>query len=331
MACTVIVTIFESQLNLSVDKGLATMGICVFASLLISASAVNSIAFASGSNVYVGFGYVANAIVFSLFAIFAKNSVSGTDLLFFQSLAQFIAIAIVIYALTRILSNWKKHGRGRHFGISLGETASEAKTLLQYGAKQILVVSVVTFSQWFIQRKIVFGEDGPSENAIYGVGNQIFNIITFLPTILGPLIVTKLASAGKNARARQDICISSLKIFGGIALTACVLTFIGLHFGIGLLPKRYAACVETGTLASIAAAFQVLKAPFSLYFLSELRVSREIASAVLGALFMIVATMLLTHVTPNLGTGVRLAGCAVQAAFLGVLFFIEFRRRQGAY
>jgi hypothetical protein len=192
--------------------------------------------------------------------------------------------------------------------------------------KQILVVSAVAFSQWLIQRKIVFGDGGASENAIYSIGNQVFNIMTFIPLIITPILITRLAAAGGDISLRRKICLRSLRLFAGIAAGACVAVFIGLRLGVPFLPARYAVAVETGTIASIAAAFQIVKSPFSLFFLSELKASREIASAAAGALFMIIATSMFSQLHPNEGTTIRLLGCALQAVFLGMFFLIETRR-----
>jgi len=58
-----------------------------------------------------------------------------------------------------------------------------------------------------------------------------------------------------------------------------------------------------------------LKSPFSLYFLSELKASREIVSATAGAAFMIVATLVVYPAEPerrndDQAFGLRIAGCA---------------------
>jgi len=202
----------------------------------------------------------------------------------------------------------------------------ETKTLFTYGAKQILVVSALTFSQWLIQRKIIFGDGGASENAIYSIGNQIFNMMTFIPLIITPIIITKLAAAHGDMALRRKICFQSLRLFSAISVCACLAVFVGLRLGIPFLPPRYAVALETGLIASIAAAFQIVKSPFSLYFLSELKASREIVSATAGAAFMVVATSLFTQLNPNQGTTIRLLGCALQAVLLGVFFLIETRR-----
>jgi O-antigen/teichoic acid export membrane protein len=208
------------------------------------------------------------------------------------------------------------------------ETREEVKTLFTYGTKQIVIVAVVAFSQWLIQRKIVLGSGGSAENAIYSVGNQVFNIVTFFPTLLGPVIVSRLAAAEADTGLRRRICIGSIKLFAAIALIACICTFFGLRVAVLFLPDRYTAAVVTGTLAAVAAAFQIIKAPFSLYFLSELRTSREIASAISGAVFMIAATSLFDQLHPNAGTIIRLLGCILQAALLALFFTIESRTRR---
>ena len=96
------------------------------------------------------------------------------------------------------------------------------------------------------------------------------------------------------------------------------------------LPPRYSVAVETGLIAAGAAAFTIIKSPFSLFFLSELKASREIASATAGAIFMIVATSMFTQLSPNEGTMIRLLGCALQAVLLGALFLVETRAKVGA-
>jgi O-antigen/teichoic acid export membrane protein len=189
-------------------------------------------------------------------------------------------------------------------------------------------VSTVTFAQWLIQRKIVFGDGGTSENAIYSVGNQIFNMMTFIPSILTPIIVTRLAAAGADIGRRRKIALRSLRLFSVVAVCACAAVFVGLRIGIPFLPARYAAAVETGLIASMAAGFQIIRAPFSLFFLSELKASREMASAAAGSLFMIIATSMFTQLNPNQGTMIRLVGCALQAAFLVSFFLFETRRNQ---
>ena len=101
---------------------------------------------------------------------------------------------------------------------------------------------------------------------------------------------------------------------------------MGLRLGTPFLPARYAAAVLTGFIASVAAACQVMKTPFSLYFLSELKASREIAGSIAGALFMILATSSYMQLDPNQGTTIRLIGCALQTLLLLAFFLAETRR-----
>ena len=105
------------------------------------------------------------------------------------------------------------------------------------------------------------------------------------------------------------------------------MVFVGLTLGVPYLPRRYADATTTGTLASMAAAFVILKWPFSLYFLSELKASREIISGAAGALFMIVATSVVANLSPNQGTVIRLLGCALQSILLAGMFILETRRQ----
>ncbi len=328
VACIVVNTVFASQLKISNSADLAVLAVCIYSSFMIWTSLLTAMSFALNSSVRVGLSYIATSGIFVGFAIFSDASVSGVGLMFFLIAAQVVAVSYMALSLLRSARTLHRNRTIAHFEHPLPETRLEITTLFLYGAKQILVVSAITFSQWLIQRKIVFGDGGASENAIYSVGNQIFNMMTFIPLILTPIIVTKLAAAGTDVALRRKICLDSLRLFGGIAVCACVATFVGLRLGIPFLPARYAAAAETGLIASVAAAFQIVKSPFSLFFLSELKASREIASAAAGALFMIVATSMFSQLSPNQGTMIRLLGCLLQAGLLGALFSIETRRRR---
>jgi O-antigen/teichoic acid export membrane protein len=322
LACIVICAVFASQLKVSSSPGLAILAVCIYSSFMISTSLLTAMSFALDASINVGICYMATSLIFVGFAFFAGTATSGVDLMFFLICAQIVGVSYMAIAL------FKRHLKP---DMQLSEAWIETKTLFAYGAKQILVVSAVTFSQWLIQRKIIFGSGGASENAIYSIGNQIFNMMTFIPLIITPIIITKLAAAHGDMALRRKICLQSLRLFTAISVCACGAVFVGLRLGIPFLPPRYAVAVETGLIASIAAAFQIVKWPFSLYFLSELKASREIISATAGAAFMIVATSLFTQLNPNQGTMIRLFGCALQAVLLGVLFLIETRRSAAAH
>jgi O-antigen/teichoic acid export membrane protein len=326
LACIAVSVAFASQLTVTGSARLAVVAVCIYSSFMIFTSLLTAMSFALSASINVGVSYILTSSLFAAFAIFADRRTTGIGLMFFSVVAQVIAVTYMAIALIRLA-----HSRQLRRGYELLQTSlqaakAEVKTLFLYGAKQILVVSTVTFSQWLIQRKIVYGDGGVSENAIYSVGNQIFNMMTFIPLIITPIVITRLAAAGDDLARRRQISLASLKLFSGIAAIACVAVFVGLRIGIPFLPPRYAAAEVTGLIASFAAAFQILKAPFSLFFLAELKASREIASATAGAIFMIIATATYVQLTPNQGTTIRLLGCALQALVLAAMFFVETRR-----
>jgi O-antigen/teichoic acid export membrane protein len=331
LACIVICAVFASQLKVSGSPGLAILAVCIYSSFMISTSLLTAMSFALDASINVGICYMATSVIFVGFAFLARSATSGVDLMFFLICAQVVGVSYMAIALLK--RHLEPNGRqtGGSFRHLLPDTWIETQTLFAYGAKQILVVSALTFSQWLIQRKIIFGDGGASENAIYSIGNQIFNMMTFIPLIITPIIITKLAAAHGDMALRRKICFQSLRLFSAISICACLAVFVGLRLGIPFLPPRYAVALETGLIASIAAAFQIVKSPFSLYFLSELKASREIISATAGAAFMIVATSLYSQLNPNQGTTIRLLGCALQAVLLGVLFLIETRRSLPAH
>jgi O-antigen/teichoic acid export membrane protein len=324
LACLVICVIFASQLRLSSSPGLAVLTVCIYSTFMIFTSLLTAMCFALDASINVGISYMATSLIFFGFAIFASAGSTGVDLMFFLICAQVVAVSFMALALIRArISPSGRAAPRQAFAALLPAAWIESRILFVYGAKQILVVSALTFAQWLIQRKIVFGDGGASENAIYSIGNQIFNMMTFIPLIITPIIITKLAAAQGDMALRRSICLQSLRLFTAIAVCACAAVFIGLKVGVPFLPPRYAVAVETGLIASLAAAFQIIKSPFSLFFLSELKASREIASATAGAAFMIVATLLFTQLDPNQGTLIRLLGCALQAVILAALFLRE--------
>jgi O-antigen/teichoic acid export membrane protein len=326
IASLVVSTVFASQLRTLSSPGLAVMAVCIYSSFMILTSLCNAMAFALNANINVGIAYILTSGIFVLFAIFGSSGISGVGLMFFQVVSQVVAVSYMAICLWFRKSKINLHPPGRRPQHFFADVIAEMKRLLAYGTKQILVVSAWTFSQWFIQRKIIFGDGGASENAVYSVGNQIFNMMSFIPTIITPLIVTKLAAAGSDLALRRSICLRSLRLFGFIVVVACIGAFVGLRLGTPFLPARYAAAVLTGFIASVAAACQVMKTPFSLYFLSELKASREIAGSIAGALFMILATSSYVQLDPNQGTTIRLIGCALQTLLLLAFFLAETRR-----
>jgi O-antigen/teichoic acid export membrane protein len=326
LACIVIWVAFASQLKVSGSMARAVLSVCIYSSFMISTSLLTAMSFALDASINVGICYMATSLIFVGFAFLAGTATSGVDLMFFLICAQVVGVSYMALALMRRRLDSEMPPMSAGFQHLLPDAWIETRTLFAYGAKQILVVSALTFSQWLIQRKIMFGDGGASENAIYSIGNQIFNMMTFIPLIITPIIITKLAAAHSDMALRRKICLQSLRLFSVISLCACFAVFVGLRLGIPFLPPRYAAALETGLIASVAAAFQIVKSPFSLYFLSELKASREIISATASAAFMILATGFFSQLNPNQGTTIRLLGCALQAALLGVLFLIETRQ-----
>ena len=326
LAWSVIWGVFASQLKLSSSPGLAILSVCIYSSFMISTSLLTAMSFAVHASINVGISYMVTSLIFVGFACLANPATSGVDLMFFLVCAQVVAVSYLAIALLRRQFKPGARGTAGAFQHLLPAAWIEGKTLFAYGVKQILVVSALTFAQWLIQRKIIFGDGGASENAVYSIGNQIFNMMNFIPSIITPIIITKLAAAQDDIALRRTICLRSLRLFAAISVCACAAVFVGLWLGIPFLPPRYTVALETGLIASIAASFQIVKTPFSLYFLSELKASREIAGATAGAAFMILATSLFTQLSPNQGTMIRLLGCALQAVILGILFLIETRR-----
>jgi O-antigen/teichoic acid export membrane protein len=326
LACIVICGVFASQLKVSSSPGLAILSVCIYSSFMISTSLLTAMSFAVHASINVGISYMATSLIFVGFAVLADPATSGVDLMIFLICAQVVAVSYLAIALLKRHLDPSARGTAGAFQHLWPGAWIETKTLFVYGVKQILVVSALTFAQWLIQRKIIFGDGGASENAVYSIGNQIFNMMNFIPSIITPIIITKLAAAQDDIALRRKLCLRSLRLFAAISVCACAAVFVGLRLGIPFLPPRYTVALETGLIASIAASFQIVKTPFSLYFLSELKASREIAGATAGAAFMIVATSLFTQLSPNEGTMIRLLGCALQAVILGILFLIETRR-----
>ncbi|HEY2463780.1 MAG TPA: hypothetical protein VGI32_06950 [Steroidobacteraceae bacterium] len=327
LAWIAVTAAFASQLTVTGSAHVAVIAVCIYSSFMIVTSLLTAMSFALSASINVGVSYILTSSLFAAFAIFADSRTSGIQLMFFSIVTQVIAVPYMAIALMRRAKSWNLRSQYALIRTSLQAAKGEVQTLFMYGVKQILVVSTVTFSQWLIQRKIVYGDGGVSENAIYSVGNQIFNMMTFIPLIITPIIITRLAAAGDDLAQRRRISLSSLKLFSGISAIACVGVFVGLRIGIPFLPPRYAAAELTGLIASFAAAFQIIKSPFSLFFLAELKASPEIVSATAGAIFMIAATATYAQLTPNQGTIIRLLGCVLQGLLLAAMFFVATRRQ----
>jgi hypothetical protein len=207
LAWGVIGAVFAPQLRVSTSPGLAVLLVCIYSSFMISTSLLTAMSFALDASINVGVCYMTTTLIFVGFACFAGTATSGVDLMLFLICAQIFGVSYMAIALVRHRLKPKTSQSAGSFQHLLPDAWIETKTLFAYGAKQILVVSAVTFSQWLIQRKIIFGEGGASENAIYSIGNQIFNMMTFIPLIITPIIITKLAAAHGDMARRRKICL----------------------------------------------------------------------------------------------------------------------------
>jgi hypothetical protein len=178
IASLVVSTVFASQLRTMSSPGLAVVAVCIYSSFQILTSLCNAMAFALNANVNVGIAYILTSGIFVLFAVFGSAGISGVGLMFFQVASQVVAVSYMAVSLWICKSRMNSPSPGSRPPHFVGDVITEIKRLLVYGTKQILVVSAWTFSQWLIQRKIIFGDGGAAENAVYSVGNQIFNMMS---------------------------------------------------------------------------------------------------------------------------------------------------------
>ena len=217
----------------------------------------------------------------------------------------------------------------RRFAVHLaGYARREAGAILRLAAQVCLSNVVFLGALWLLQRQLIMTA-GPSEGAVFALSNQIYNIVIFLPSIVGPLVLRQLNRAPDDAdRQRQAsrlTATSSILALSGVAVFALASPFVAEIF-----PAKYQIGAVPLILAVACGGVMFAKFPLSVFFQSRAAGSPELIGSVAAGIVVIVG-LGAAHVAQSaeMALGLRVMAHAAQAAVVALMFLGCKSRKRG--
>ena len=197
----------------------------------------------------------------------------------------------------------------------------------------IFLFSIVSFGAslsfqlglWFLQRQLL-ARGGAVEAAIFTLGNQFYNVVLFLPGVLGPLLLRRLSIVRLESDQVRETSRVGAASFGvaslGLAIFVAIAPLILL-----VLPEKYRIGVEPPTLAVAAGALMFAKAPFSVFFQARVSASAELAASLVAATVLVGAAFVPAVITSAIGSlWLRAVAHFVLLGVVFVAFVVRWRK-----
>jgi O-antigen/teichoic acid export membrane protein len=199
-------------------------------------------------------------------------------------------------------------------------------SIFSFGLKSALNNGLFQIGLWALQAKLM-RDAGQSDVAAFGVGAQFYNVMIFLPTTIGPLLLRAIAGELPE-RKRRTVGVA---IFS--CILACLLALVGYELFkplmFSLLPKLYGRSEAVVFWSILAGAVLFVKAPVSIYFQAKFVVLPEGASTTAAALLLI-AVSVFGGLDASHAAMWRFVSHAVQAIVIFAFFLLERRRSETA-
>lgn len=174
---------------------------------------------------------------------------------------------------------------------------------------------------WFLQLQLVTVA-GAGANAPFALGQQFYNVIIFLPTVFGPVLLRRLSREDDEPTREHEALTVTL-----LVSIPCVLGLVGFNLSepliLMLLPVRYAHAVATIRWAVIAGVLMFAKFPLSVFFQARLSALPEALANFLAAALLIGGSLFpYWSGTATRSMELRSLGHMVQFASIAVSFFL---------
>jgi O-antigen/teichoic acid export membrane protein len=295
----------------------------VFAISMISQNVFQGWLFGFARTAYVGFVTLFSALV-SLAVLFIAPAGHGESLM--------IAYGLGVLA-GAVLQGFSVY---RHSGIVLPSPRDayafcrqHGPVLLSYGLKSIVNSAIFQVGLWQLQAHII-GTTGPVESAHFALGVQFYNIVIFIPVLIGPIFLNRLGKLSDQPRRALRLSLIATFICGALAaggLAFCWLTFPLLsHF----LPHAYQAAQAAILWAIAAGAVLFVKAPMSIYFQSVLKAFPETVANVLASIALLLIPFMIFRATAAQAAEIRLGAHMIQFVAVAGCFVVLYLRAGGS-
>lgn len=217
--------------------------------------------------------------------------------------------------------------------INLDVVAYRLRTFIIRNGRSLVRFSLLTFvasagfqlSLWILQRQLIVNGGG-KELAIFSLASQFYNVVIFIPGVLGPVLLQNLVQLDSiKLKARVTIKIAaacSITCATGIIL----FSFVGPII-LKILPEKYNLSSYIVMLGISAGALMFVKFPFSVFYQSQLAVKPELFSSLCASLFVIVGAMYAPFTGSAEGAlWLRLGGHLMQFIVIVAIFIGSVRR-----
>lgn len=286
--------------------------IAALAVVQIVGAYVNGICWGYNRSKTVACVWLTSATLFA-FASHARGVMSAREIFYCYALSVFLPVLLQSVVITNML--WRTV---RSECVYTKVVLSEAIALCKFGIKNVSISGLMLMTLWLVQSSIASRSDGKVQLAVYALSTQVYNIVIFLPSIVGPLILSKMSSmneTGKSIFVRKTIVA-----FIWLSILICAGAYLGTVFITQFLPAKYHIAPVVALIASFAASLQFIKSPVSIYFQSTFTMRFEAFSTLLGAFCIGLIIVLIGPLTADGGASSRLVAHAVQLGCMAVLF-----------
>jgi O-antigen/teichoic acid export membrane protein len=309
-----------------------TLSLCIFSFVFIASSLLNGLSYGIGHYTFAAAGGAIQTGLFLLGSFVISSTASAWGLLYLFVAARLAGIIVQASCLGAASGRSALSKAVREHAVAK-QTLREAYELGSYGFRQSIGVATLMLGYWFLQHELIESEQGELANAVYGVGNQIYNIIVFLPFIFNPLIVGRLSNLQGDRAALRRECIKFASLFLASSIAICIAVWITFAFALHLLPPAYLGSLQVVVVASAAAALQLVKAPFTLFFVAKLRAGPELIATSVGTAALLVGGFVFPIHDAETAMNVRFASQLLMTLCVAIAFLIanNFPRRQALH
>ncbi len=314
LVSTIVVAGLLLERNAAVDPPLLAGALLV---ATCAASLVNL--FANGVSFALGrFGQVAAASTVSGAALLVVAGLvprATGSLALLAAFAAATALGVALQALLLRQALPSDYSRSP----SWAEVAAEFRRLVTFGSKQGLITTASFATLWLLQTRIA-SNAGLAEAARYGLANQIYNLVIFLPSIANPIILQAMIGTRADRLARQRMVMRLSLGFTLLVAVMISVTMVALPFVTPFLPGSYAGLALVGTLAVAAAGLQLVRTPSVIHFTTDLRARPDLYAAITFVAVVATGFLALPELDAVSAMVLRLVGQCGAGLVLFVLF-----------
>ena len=227
----------------------------------------------------------------------------------------------VIFAAVRIFSRGLLIDRARVGAEGMSFLRRRGIELLRFSFFALVSSVIFQAAIWFLQLRLI-SVAGAAANAPFALGAQFYNVVIFLPSIFGPVLLRRMSREDDHRTQEREAVLATV----GIA-ALCALGLVVFHFVepliLAILPARYGQFIDTIRWGVIAGAFMFVKFPLSVFFQARLSAVPDAIANFLAAALMVGGAMFaFWSGSPTRSMELRSLGHCLQFGSIVVSFFL---------